>query len=41
MKTAEMVLREIPFLQSYKGYQELILCLRLVQEDEEIGRAHV
>ena len=35
MKTAEMVLREIPFLQSYKGYQELILCLRLVLEDEE------
>ena len=28
MKTAEMVLREIPFLQSYKGYQELFWRMR-------------
>lgn len=35
MKTAEAILREIPFLQSYKGYQGLILCLKLIQEDEE------
>ena len=35
MKSAKEILNQIPFLKSYRGYEDMILCMELVAEDEE------
>jgi len=35
MRSAKEVLSRVPFLKSYRGYEDMILCMELVAEDEE------
>ena len=35
MRSAKEILDQIPFLKSYRGYEDMLLCMELVAENEE------